>query len=52
MDITSHYSFSSHTVTPERQSFTQKSSFYTVTDLKSRGWIRRLIERFLGHADS
>ena len=52
MDISSHYSFVSHAVLPDRQSFAPNGAFYTVRDLKSRGWTRCLIDRFLGHADS
>ena len=52
MDIANNYSLERRAILSQRQAPGSSNSFYTVTDLRQRGWTRRLIERFLGYADT
>jgi hypothetical protein len=52
MEIATDYAFSVPAGASTQQRFTPAGAFYTVTDLRQRGWTRRLIQRFLGNADS
>ena len=52
MEIATDYALSILSGANSQQRFVSPGSFYTVTDLRQRGWTRRLIQRFLGNADN
>lgn len=52
MQMTTTQLFAAAAQLSPRQAHAAANAYYTVTELKQRGWTRRLIERFLGTSDS